>query len=71
MAAITGLDIVYGEGTSAPSGYTKIKKDLNEGALGHYIYLCYSTSSDIGSPITAIQVGCATSPQDHRPGFKI
>lgn len=59
MAAITGLAIVYGQDAKAPSGYVLIDKDLNEGAGGDYVYLCYSTVPDIGPPITAIQISAS------------
>ncbi len=71
MAAITGLDIVYGKDASAPCGYTLIKEDLNKGAGGEYVYLCYSTLPDLGPSITAIQVGYASCSQDHRTEFTV
>ncbi len=55
MSAITGLDIIYGDDTKVPSGYHKIFADLNKGARGEFIYLCYSTTAS-GSPITNVQV---------------
>ena len=39
-----------------PSGYTKIDVDLNKGAGGKYIYLCYK-SGDKADAITGLQVG--------------
>lgn len=43
---ITNLVLVNGGGTdcknSTPSGYTLIDQDLNSGAGGQYIYLCYT-----------------------------
>ena len=55
MSAIKGLDVIYGETTAPPAGYNKIPADLNSGAGGSYVYLCYSTSVH-GQPITSIQV---------------
>lgn len=53
-AAITGLAVIYGENTPPPPGYEKINVDLNHGAGGEYVYICYSTEP--GPPITNIQV---------------
>lgn len=55
MSAVTGLDIIYGEKTQPPTGYSKIPVDLNSGAGGEYVYLCYTTAGS-SSPITNIQV---------------
>lgn len=38
---ITDLTVVEGEDASPPSGYKKIDVDLNTGADGKFIYLCY------------------------------
>jgi len=38
---IDSLVIIYGKNTPPPAGYTKIPQDLNEGAGGEYVYLCY------------------------------
>lgn len=55
MAAIT--DITFAMGPSkdvpAPNKYTKVDQDLNEGAGGKYIYLCYTTKGS-ESPITGL-----------------
>ena len=64
MAAITGLTVVYGEYASPPEGYVIIKKDLNRNAGGEFVYLCYSTSKNLGSPITAIQVAASDYQRD-------
>ena len=56
------LDVIYGQDTPAPTGYTKISVDLNKGCGGDYIYLCYSTSATTEAPITSIQVFAADSP---------
>ena len=59
MSAITGLDIIYGQWSDPPPGYNKIPVDLNKGAGGEYVYLCYSTEP--GEPITNIQVFASNS----------
>ena len=56
---ITGLDVIYGQDTPPPPGYTKIDVDINKGAGGEYIYLCYS--KEPGEPITSIQVFASDS----------
>ena len=66
---ITGLDIIYGNSACPPSGYTKIEKDLNKGAFGEYVYLCYSTDSSEGSPITDIFLA-SVSNKDYGKNFK-
>lgn len=38
---IDSLVVIYGKDTQPPAGYTKIPQDLNEGAGGEYVYLCY------------------------------
>ena len=40
---LTAVKIIYGDdsGIPAPEGYQKIGVDLNQGARGKYIYLCY------------------------------
>lgn len=38
---IDSLVVIYGKSTQPPAGYTKIPQDLNEGAGGEYVYLCY------------------------------
>ena len=56
-ADITAVDIILGQHTSCRSGYNKIFVDLNKGAGGDYIYLCYSTSTAVSSsPITGLTV---------------
>lgn len=49
MQFITALEVIEGENTAAPVGFTKINVDLNRGAGGKYIYLCYKKEeSDTG-----------------------
>ena len=55
MAAINGVTVIYGQGSSPPANYTKIDKDLNKGAGGEYVYLCYTTALS-SPPITGFQV---------------
>ena len=62
MAAITKLLIVYGQDANPPNGYNMIRADLNSGAGGEYLYLCYTTEPSAGPPITAIQVTCTSDP---------
>ena len=57
---ITGLDIIYDQ-ASPPPRYTTIDKDLNKGAGGAYVYLCYSTDPNVGPPITNIKVVASDS----------
>ena len=52
---ITGLDVIYGKNTAPPPGYVKIPVDLNKGAGGEYVYICYSRTAP-GPPITNVQV---------------
>lgn len=44
---VDALAVVYGGSSSVapPDGYTKIPYDLNAGAGGDYIYLCYHKAS--------------------------
>ncbi|MEO7425586.1 MAG: hypothetical protein ABI036_10395 [Fibrobacteria bacterium] len=43
---IWGINFIdNGKYATCPTGYTRINKDLNEGASGDYIYLCYTTNS--------------------------
>lgn len=46
---------MFGRHTSCYPGYTRINIDLNWGAGGEYIYLCYRKSTS-GAPITDIAV---------------
>ena len=60
MSAITGVDVIYSRGTEPKPGFCKIPVDLNKGAGGEYVYLCYSTTQG-GSPINFIQVFAGSS----------
>ena len=46
--------ICCSSGTQPPPGYTKINIDLNQGAGGDYLYLCYKKG--VGAPITGLAV---------------
>ncbi len=41
MLLITELKIISGKNSNAPKGFEKIPVDLNKGAGGDYLYLCY------------------------------
>lgn len=41
MLLITELQIISGKKSNAPKGFEKIPVDLNKGAGGEYLYLCY------------------------------
>lgn len=53
---ITEVTVITGGSSSitAPAGYTKIPIDLNQGASGDYIYLCYRKG--VGAPLTGLAV---------------
>ena len=53
---ITSLEVISGSDSEqqCPPQYTRVNQDLNEGAGGKYIYLCYSTNYLFGKPITDI-----------------
>lgn len=52
---IVDLFILYGQNARAPPGYVKIDVDLNKGAGGEYVYLCYRKNA-IDAPITGMNV---------------
>lgn len=56
QSCITEMTVISGNSSSIqpPAGYTKIPRDLNQGAGGKYIYLCYKRGA--GAPITGIWV---------------
>ena len=58
---ITNITVVAGvlSSTSCPSGYTKYHFNLNDGAGGDYVYLCYKMG--VRSPITGLNVIAGTS----------
>ena len=49
-----GLYLLDGENEQPPSGYYKCPLDLNAGAGGDYIFLCWSRAQNAGQPITDI-----------------
>ena len=50
-----------------PDGYEKIEADLNAGAGGEYIYLCYSQDPNEGEPIKELAVVAAGNPRVSAP----
>jgi hypothetical protein len=55
MMPITDLYLAY-EGTEIPAGYIAAPVDLNSGAGGFDIFLCYTTDPSKGKPITGVKV---------------
>jgi hypothetical protein len=76
MAPITDLYVLIGNNKSIhpPAPYVRIEStlgyvcdgDLNKGAGGKFIYLCYTTDPACGSPITGIYVYSGKN-QTHYP----
>ncbi len=58
---VTGLFVLYGKTALPPAGYTKIGVDLNKGAGGSYIYLCYTKDTSKGMPIRNLSVHNSSS----------
>ena len=58
---ITDITVVAGRllSTSCPSGYSRYYYNLNDGAGGDYVYLCYKTG--VRNPITGLNVIAGTS----------
>ena len=56
---ITHLYILYGKTSNTPPDYEKISVDLNKGASGAYIYLCYKKG--VRNPITGLTVNAGSS----------
>jgi len=56
QAPISEVTVIYGgsSGIQAPAGWVKIGRDLNAGAGGDYIYVCYKKG--VGAPITGLYV---------------
>jgi hypothetical protein len=65
--AITELHVIYGgsSGIQCPAGFTKYPVDLNKGAGGDFIYLCYKRG--VGAPVTGMAVGINTNPVSQAP----
>jgi hypothetical protein len=51
---VTSTHVINGSTSSisAPSGYTKIAKDLNADVEGDYIYLCFKRQEGVTKPVT-------------------
>ena len=60
---ITSLYVISSssQGQQCPPRYTRVNQDLNQGAGGDYIYLCYSTDPYFGQPVTDIFVMTSSS----------
>ncbi len=54
--SISEITVIYGShfGILPPAGYTKINVDLNQGAGGDFIFVCYKKG--VGAPITGLYV---------------
>lgn len=67
MQLITALEVIEGKHTTPPSGFTKINLDLNKGAGGKYIYLCYKKEeSETGIVDICILDGAEKNPTGYR-----
>ena len=65
MQLITALEVIEGKHTTPPSGFTKINLDLNKGAGGKYIYLCYKKEeSETGIVDICILDGAEKNPTE-------
>ena len=53
---ISEIMVIYGGSSNIqpPAGYTKINVDLNQGAGGDFIYVCYKKG--VGAPVTGLSV---------------
>lgn len=67
-------DVVVVKGTSdqaaraaCPAGYTRVPVDLNQGAGGRWIYLCYSTAGD-APPIVAMALSFSSDSRNQWAG---
>ncbi|RLS53451.1 MAG: hypothetical protein DWH91_14415 [Planctomycetota bacterium] len=58
QAAIRGLYIISGNNADipAPNGFTKFPLDLNKGAGGDFIYLCFTRLRALGAPLQDVSV---------------
>ncbi len=56
QVSISEVAIIFGFNSSiqAPAGYTKVNVDLNTGAGGDFIYVCYKKG--VGAPITGLAI---------------
>jgi hypothetical protein len=66
---ISEITVIYGgnSGIQPPAGYTKINVDLNQGAGGDYIYVCYKKG--VGAPITGLAVTLGNAPPPAPVGY--
>ena len=74
-AAITALNVIFGSDPYTPqcqTGYDRLNVDLNMGARGDFVYLCYSRDRRFGDPITALLVSSTSTPQANVPyGYQL
>jgi hypothetical protein len=54
VQAVSEITVVVGQYTPCPDGFTKIDVDLNKGAGGNFIWLCYKKG--VGAPVTGLFV---------------
>jgi hypothetical protein len=72
QSPVTELTVIYGgsSGIQPPPGFIKNPTDMNQGAGGDFIYLCYKKG--IGAPITGLAVTLNNSvPQNPERWTKI
>jgi hypothetical protein len=55
------IQVIEGPDAATPPGYTRLPQDLNMGAGGKYIYLCFTKTPKL-PPIKGLQVINATVP---------
>ena len=72
MAYITDVIVISGDKESirpegSAAGYCKIPVDLNLGAYGQYIFVCYNRGDDINEAITNLKVKTRTNKCGLRP----
>lgn len=60
--AITEITVIFGDssGIQPPAGYEKYGVDLNQGAGGDYIYLCFKRG--VGAPVTGVDISLSRDP---------
>jgi hypothetical protein len=65
MRYITDLMVLEGKNAEAPSGWTKIDKDLNAGAGGAYLYFAYEEGDDLDRALRKITFLDRNEPVPH------
>ena len=67
---IASIGVAYGRKESTAldlindNGYTLVKRDLNDGAGGYYVYMGYKTTTDPNEAITGILIRVGKNPPD-------